>query len=143
LPGKLGLVDFVLCRNRPTVAIVRQETFPLHGEGTRLSHARLLDGRELERQLTTSFYYRLPLTAVSAVLILTAISIKARAARLKALSLRKTRARSRRICASARGIAARTLAFTSSWTFEREINPIPTSAATKRFSSSLESSSMA
>ena len=41
------------------------------------------------------------------------------------------------------GIATSTLACTSSCTLERAMKPTPTSAATKRFSSSLESSSMA
>ena len=59
-------------------------------------------------------YYRLPEATVSAVLLFTAMSMNARAARLRALSLRKTRARSRRICASAMSTAARTFALTSS-----------------------------
>ena len=58
--------------------------------------------------------YRLPIAAVSVVLFFTAISINASAARLSALSLRKTSAKSRRICMSARGIVASTLALTSS-----------------------------
>src|SRR5580658_4403203 len=69
-----------------------------------------------------------------------AISMKARAARLRALSLRKTRARSRRSWASAMGIAAKIPARTSSCTLEREMKPTPMPAATKRLRSSLESS---
>ena len=61
------------------------------------------------------FPHRLP-TAASAVLIFTAISIKAKAARLSALSLRKTRAKSRRTWASAKGIRDSTPARTSSCT---------------------------
>src|SRR5882724_9170482 len=75
-------------------------------------------------------------------LCFTAMSMKARAARLSALSLRNTSARSRRTCASAMGMAASALARTSSSTLERAMNPMPTSAATKRFNSSLESSSI-
>src|SRR5580698_357729 len=75
-------------------------------------------------------------------LCFTAISMNARAARLRALSLRNTNARSRRTWPSAIAMTASTLARTSSSTLERAIKPIPTSAATKRFNSSLESSSM-
>src|SRR5208282_4151074 len=86
---------------------------------------------------------RFPAPAAEKFFCLTAISMKALAARLSALSLRNTMARSRRICASASVIRTRTLARMSSSILERAMNPTPTSAATKRFSSSLESSSMA
>src|SRR3984893_9119927 len=79
----------------------------------------------------------------STVLIFTVVSMKARAARLRALSLRKTRAKSRRIWASAMVTATSTLACTSSCTLEQAMKHTPTSAATKRLSNSLESSSMA
>src|SRR5208282_6220338 len=84
-----------------------------------------------------------PATDVEKFFCLTAMSMNALAARLSDLSLRNTSARSRRICASASVIATRALARISSSIFERAINPTPTSAATKRFSSSLESSSIA
>src|SRR5579863_663798 len=80
--------------------------------------------------------------AASTPLILTAISIKARAARLSDLSLRNTSARSRRMVASEIGTVVNALARTSSSTLERAMKPMPASAATKRFSSSLESSSI-
>src|ERR1700747_3689846 len=70
-------------------------------------------------------------------LILTAVSMKTKAARLRALSLRNTRARSRRMWGSEMGMIASVLARTSSATFERAMKPTPTSAATKRFSNSL------
>src|SRR5579864_8829377 len=75
-------------------------------------------------------------------LCFTAMSMNASAARLSALSLRNTRAKSRRTCTSAIGTADSTRARTSSSTFERAMNPTPTSAATNRFSNSLESSSI-
>src|SRR5208282_4462853 len=84
-----------------------------------------------------------PAVDVEKFFCFTAISMKALAARLSDLSLRKTIARSRRICASASVIATSALARMSSSILERAIKPTPTSAATKRFSSSLESSSMA
>src|SRR5450631_132186 len=115
--------------------------------GRALPHCRQADaGWKNEHQEQKSggrLRHRLGMCANSSVdLCFTAMSMKARAARLRALSLRKTSARSRRTCASAIAIATRTLARTSSSTLDRAMNPTPTSAATKRFSSSLESSSM-
>src|SRR5436305_3677832 len=87
-------------------------------------------------------HYALDGAAAWAVRCFTAISMNASAARLRALSLRNTKARSRRICASEIGMAANTPACTSSATCDSAMNPTPTSAATKRLSSSLESSSI-
>src|SRR5260370_37502669 len=86
---------------------------------------------------------RFPAPAAEKFFCLTAMSMKALAARLSDLSLRNTIARPRLTCASANVIATRALARISSSIFDRAIKPTPTSSATKRFSSSLESSSMA
>ena len=80
----------------------------------------------------------------SGFLIFTAISINASAALLRALSLRKTSARSRRMCVSANRNGYQNIGpyiFLHVGTGNEA--DTPTSAATKRFSSSLESSSMA